>query len=139
MRVGFHIPTRVEVLIPGVKSRAQLPPMGWFYVYKDQLLAGVRFPLHPFLLDLLNHYQMPLAQIAPNGVRILIRFLLTYLENKVEPSVDLFRYFFQLRRGVQAKGYRFFQSRMAWKIGTPKTTNVESQNFSLLGIRVWGW
>ena len=61
LRAIFHIPPGVELLIPGVESRAHLPPMGWFCVYEDQLLAGVRFPLHPFLSNLLNYYRIPLA------------------------------------------------------------------------------
>lgn len=119
MRVAYYIPDDVEIRIPGPDWKASGPPIGWLCLFEDQLKGGLRFPIPQFVRDVLNYYRVPLAQVVPNGVRILVRFLLTCLEMEVTPSIALFRYFFQLKKAAQAPGCVTFSSRGGFRIRTP--------------------
>lgn len=120
LRVAFHIPDDVEIRIPGPEWKANRPPVGWLCVFEDQLKGGLRFPIPQFVRDVLNFFRVPLAQVVPNGVRIVVRFLLTCLEKEIAPpSIALFRYFFQLKKAAQAPGCVSFQSRGGFRIRTP--------------------
>ena len=104
----YHIPQNVVLVVPGLNWRASCPPVGWVCLYEGHLRAGLRFPLVPFVRNILNEYRVPLAQIVPNGIRILMKFLLLCGENEVEPTIELFRFCFQLRKAAQASGYKLF-------------------------------
>lgn len=119
IRIAYHIPKTVEIAVPTYEFRATRPPVGWWCCYEDQMKGGLRFPLHPFLLRLLNHYKVPLAQVVPNGIRIIIRFLLACLKQEVTPTIELFRYFFQMKKAAQTGGYIGFSSRGGLRITTP--------------------
>ena len=119
IRIGYNIPQNVVLAVPGLNWRASCPPFGWVCLYEGHLKAGLRLPLVPFVRELLNEYQVPLAQIVPNGIRILIKFLILCGENEVEPTIDLFRFCFQLRKAAQAPGYKTFHARSNLKITTP--------------------
>ncbi len=60
-RRGF----RLEPAGPG--DRVSNPPKGRIGVYREALWAGLRFPLHGFLNELLAEYQLVPAQLAPNA------------------------------------------------------------------------
>lgn len=119
IRTAYHIPKTVEIALPPPEFKATRPPVGWWCCYEDQLKGGLRFPLHPFLLRVLNYYKVPIAQVVPNGIRIIIRFLLTCLEQDVTPTLELFRYFFQMKKAAQTEGYIGFSSRGGLRITTP--------------------
>ena len=137
IRSTYHIPTEIDLLLPPADWRAHQPPVSFFTLYEEHLVAGLRFPLHKFIVDVLRYYRIPLAQLVPNGVRILIRFLITCLEHNVPPTVTLFRYFFQMRRSSQTVGYRSFHSRTPLKILTPE--NNQGWKPRLFFVRVQGW
>lgn len=82
-------------------------------------MGGLRFPIPPFVQEVLAHFRVPLAQLVPNGVIMLIRFLLTCAELKEVPKIDLFRYFFQLKKAAQAPGCVTFSSRGGFRVLTP--------------------
>lgn len=144
LRVAFHIPDDVEIRIPGPEWKANRPPVGWLCVFEDQLKGGLRFPIPQFVRDVLNFFRVPLAQVVPNGVRIVVRFLLTCLEKEIAPpSIALFRYFFQLKKAAQAPGCVSFQSRGGFRIRTPynnfyckkmSTISVEDRESKLLEL-----
>ena len=119
IRAKYHLASDVALIVPGREWRAISPPIGWICVYEDQLRAGLRFPLHPFIRALLNFYQIPLTQIVPNGIRLVIKFLLICGEHGVEPTMELFQFCFQIRKAAQAPGYRTFQARRNLRIQTP--------------------
>ena len=96
IREKYHISFDIVLLVPGKNWRASSPPVGWMYIYEDQFRAGLRFPLHPFIRALLHHYQIPITQVLPNGIRLMIKFLLVCGEHKVEPTVELFQFCFQI-------------------------------------------
>lgn len=42
------------------------PPVGCVSVYHQSMQMGLRFPLHPFIRDLLNGYHLTLTNLLPN-------------------------------------------------------------------------
>ena len=106
-------------MVPGKDWRASNPPVGWICIYEDQLRAGLRFPLHPFIRALFHSYQILITQIVPNGIRLVIKFLLICREHGVEPTIDLFWFCFKIRKAAQAPGYKTFKARNKLKIQTP--------------------
>lgn len=119
MKIAFNIPGEVVVKVPGPEWKASRPPVGWICVFEDQMKGGLRFPIPPFVCAILNYFQVPLAQVVPNGIRIVMRFLVTCLEEKVTPTVELFRYFFQFKKAAQAPGGMTFASRGGFRVITP--------------------
>ncbi|KMZ11548.1 hypothetical protein BHUM_05666 [Candidatus Burkholderia humilis] len=75
-----------------------------------------------------------MAQLVPNGIRILVVFVLTCLQNKIIPTLDLFRYFFQLKKAAQTDGYYGFASRGKFKILVPDNNAGWKPRFTFVKI-----
>jgi hypothetical protein len=65
---------------------------------------GLGYPTHPFLLGLLNEWEVELQHLNPNGVLHIVGFV-TLCEGflRIDPHVNLFRAFFHAR-GLLVKG-----------------------------------
>ena len=74
----------------------------------------------------------------PNGIRILIQFLIACRENSLPISLTLFRYFFQMRKGAQARGYRSFHARTSFKVITPENNQGWKPRFFFVKNQNWG-
>ena len=81
-------------------------------VYRDALIGGLRFPIHPFIVKLLADAQVNPCQIAPNAWRAIITFLIICLKKGFEPSVAVFRKIFQFRNSSSSSlGWVFVAQR----------------------------
>ncbi|CAM0913020.1 unnamed protein product [Alopecurus aequalis] len=72
------------------------PPPGTVCVYAHALEAGMRVPLHQFFCDVLAHFGIAPAQLAPNGWHIMAGFVVLCYYAGVPPSLAVFRHFFHL-------------------------------------------
>ncbi|KAL5224218.1 hypothetical protein ABZP36_010857 [Zizania latifolia] len=72
------------------------PPPRAVCVYAHALEAGMRVPLHDFVCEVLGHFGLAPSQIAPNGWRIMIGFIVLSHHAGVPPSLAVFRHFFSL-------------------------------------------
>lgn len=97
LTVASHIPSDVEIRISGSEWKVIMLPIGWLCLFEDQLKGGLCFPIPSFVHEVLNYFRVSLVQVILNGIGILIRSLLTYLEQKIAPSVMLFRYLFPIK------------------------------------------
>ena len=89
---GFYfIPAEFEIVLVDLGGRVDYPPSGYLGVYKEALKANLRFPLHSFIVKLLNVYLLSSAQIMPNSWRFIIGFLSLCFLWEVEPTINLFR------------------------------------------------
>ncbi|KAL2475624.1 Uncharacterized protein Adt_36360 [Abeliophyllum distichum] len=66
-------------------------------IYQDSLKAGLRFPLHPFLVEFLCTFNLSPGQLVPNALRMLNYYLLVCIRKGIEPSVDVFRLLFEMK------------------------------------------
>ena len=71
---------------------------------------GLRFPLHPFIKGVLQHFNVCHSQLSPNYWGILVG-LLVFLRDKGlgVPSIALFLDLFSLKES--AKGFLYFSRR----------------------------
>jgi hypothetical protein len=64
-------------------------------VYRETLVAGLRFPFHEFIPRLLADVQINPCQLPPNAWRIILCFMVLCLEQNLPLYVPLFRKIFQ--------------------------------------------
>ena len=80
---------------------------------------GLRFPLHPFIKDLLNGYQLTLTNQLPNSWLSINGFVAVCELLNVAPSLRLWRNLFTLMLGpADLHGPRWyrFQCRAGYKV-----------------------
>ncbi|KAL2491205.1 Uncharacterized protein Adt_26833 [Abeliophyllum distichum] len=66
-------------------------------IYQDSLKAGLRFPLHPFLVEFFCTFNLSPGQLVPNALRMINYYLLVCIRKGLEPSVDVFRLLFEMK------------------------------------------
>ena len=52
------VPVEFDLEVPGPSDRVHCPPVGWLGIYEDSLNAGLRFPIHPFVIRLMTEYNV---------------------------------------------------------------------------------
>ena len=62
-------------ILPSETQTALDAPPGSVTIYQHFMYAGLRFPLFPFIPDLLDYYKIHISQLVPNVVRKIIGFL----------------------------------------------------------------
>ena len=99
----------------------------------------LRFPLHPFIKGVLQHFNVCLSQLAPNGCGILVGLLAFFRDRGLGvPSVALFLYLFTPKE--TAEGFLYFSRRP----GSPLViSDLPSSHRSWKGcyffVSGWGW
>ena len=75
----FQFPERVWLPFPQEKERAChfLPEEVCFY--KATFLCGLRFPIHPFIMELLDRFDITPGQLMPNSWRIVVIYMEIWL------------------------------------------------------------
>ena len=92
-------------------------------VYKDTIVAGVRFPFHEFIPRLLADIQINPCQLPPNAWRIINCFMVRCLQNNFPLSIPLFRKIFQFKNSaVNNLGWVYINHR----IGVPPIFHPKS-------------
>ena len=138
----FHLPLEYEVSVPGPEDRVSSPPDGRLAVYQDFLWGGLRFPIPEFVRSLLRFYNVVLAQLTPNSIRMVLSFAVLCSLHEIRPRVGLFRAFFVLRRNPQAEGWWCFgprPKRVLFK-GFPSSIHGWREKFFFLGSHSgWGF
>ena len=71
---------------------------------------GLRFPLHPFIKRVLQHFNVCPSQLSPNGWGILVGLLVFFRDRGLGvPSIALFLYLFSVKE--TAEGFLYFSRR----------------------------
>ena len=70
----------VEVMFPQQIGRAHNPPSSHVTVSETFLKFDVRFPLHPYFVRILNHYNLIVFQLSPNGWAQMIGLFVLFIE-----------------------------------------------------------
>ena len=102
----------VEVAFPQQTRRRHNPPSGHVMVLETFLKFGVRFPLHPYFVRILNHYNLIVFQITPNGWAQMIRLFVLFVERKMDPPTsEKFSWFYTLKSCQGDLGFYYFSKR----------------------------
>ncbi len=123
-------------------DRVTDPPVGWVGVYLESLWAGLRFPLHGFVNELLTEYQLVSAQLAPNAWRTVIGFLSLCLLHGIPTSVNVFRRLFVLKSNPRDGEWLYIALRAGRPLfhGAPSSIHDWKKKFFFLGSeRSWGF
>lgn len=67
-QIQSHIRAVYNCVDPGGDYTVQTPTPGAIAVYELYLKNGLRFPLHPFIPELLRAYKIALCQLMPNAL-----------------------------------------------------------------------
>lgn len=76
LRKEYDIGKEFELLFPGEKMLIHEVPSRYLTVYVAQLKVGLRFPLHTLFKDILKFWALQLGQLSPNGIRVIIGFII---------------------------------------------------------------
>ncbi|VFQ63000.1 unnamed protein product, partial [Cuscuta campestris] len=74
-------------------------PSGFFTVHLASLKKGLRFPLHPLLVEYLNEVDLLPCQLVPNSHRYIAGYLVRCKAVGVKPTLDHFIFTFKLTKG----------------------------------------
>ena len=106
----YRPPPGIRIWIPDVLTfyAASVPEMVCFFeVAFDN---GLRFPLHPFMKGVLQHFNICPSQLAPNGWGILVGLLASFRDRGLGiPSLALLLYLFRLKETIE--GFLYFSRR----------------------------
>ena len=128
----------VNIRISTSNDRACYPSQGYQTVYQAALEAGLRIPLHPFLIALLNYYQVGLGQIMPNSWCLVISFLILALQEKIAPSVELFNLFFNFASQPGKNSWYYFRGREGKSLIHNPVTSIKEWTNRFVFIKIEG-
>ena len=74
-RGRFQFPDRVRVCLPHREERACHFSPGEVCFYEVAFLSELRFPVHPFIIELLGHFR----KLMPNSWRIVVSYMEIWL------------------------------------------------------------
>ncbi|KAK4394331.1 Taxoid 7-beta-hydroxylase [Sesamum angolense] len=94
----FGILPEFVVSVPPPDNHLSSPPLGYMSFFASQIRASLRFPLPSFFCDISSEFQVPLNQLAPNSIRILVAFSVVFQYNNLIPTFRVFSQYFQLKR-----------------------------------------
>ncbi|VFQ79454.1 unnamed protein product, partial [Cuscuta campestris] len=89
----------IEVMRPTSTQTALDAPSGFFTVHLASLKKGLRFPLHPLLIEFLNVVDLLPCQLVPNSHRYIAGYLVRCKDVGVNPTLDHFIFTFKLTKG----------------------------------------
>ena len=71
-RDRFQFPDETRIRLPCEGEKSCSFTLGEVCFYEAALLSGLRFPIHPFIMELLHHLNITPGQLMPNFWRIVI-------------------------------------------------------------------
>ena len=102
----------LEVVVPYELERSHHPPDGYVVVPKTYLKFGVRFPLHPFFVEVLKYFGLTIFQITPNGWAHMIRLFGLFAEHRMGPLTNAeFTWFYSVKGNKNDEDFYYFAKR----------------------------
>ncbi|XP_042415030.1 uncharacterized protein At3g60930, chloroplastic-like [Zingiber officinale] len=126
IRVSMHLTNDYQLQVPRPDEHSSSPPQGFVTFFKDQLLGGLCFSLHPIFSSLSQYFGIPLSQFTPNAIRAICGMVTLCRVYQIPLTTQLLHHFYSLKRSkpgvfmVQSRvGCKFFpdmpSSNKAWK------------------------
>ncbi|KAK9996714.1 hypothetical protein SO802_021400 [Lithocarpus litseifolius] len=78
-RDRFQFPNKTRICLPRENERACAFAHGEVYFYEATFLCGLRFPIHPFIMELLHRLNIALGQLMSNSWRTVISCMTIWL------------------------------------------------------------
>ena len=80
-RDRFQFPNETRARFPRKGEKACTFAHGEVCFYEAAFLCGLRFPIHPFIMELLHYLNLALEQLMPNSWRIVISCMVIWTTN----------------------------------------------------------
>ena len=93
----WALPDNINIIRPANLDTVRFPPPNCIAVYMPAFELGLRFPLHPFIRDLLKLLNVTVAEVYPNAWGCVTAFLMVCKVLKIKPTLTAFRYIFRVR------------------------------------------
>ena len=105
-RERFQFPERVRVCLPYREERACHFSPREVCFYEATFLSGLKFPIYPFIMELLGHFDIAPGQLMPNSWGIVVSYMEIWLATTEGDmiKVDELVYFYRLK-GSKEHGY----------------------------------
>uniref|UniRef100_A0A2N9GNP9 Transposase (putative) gypsy type domain-containing protein n=1 Tax=Fagus sylvatica TaxID=28930 RepID=A0A2N9GNP9_FAGSY len=117
IRHRYQIPDDVVLRIPDPDEKACCPKYkGDVAFYKADLRAGLRFPIQPFVRELLDFLSLAPGQVNPNGWRTIISCMVMWRVNsngEEDLTVDEFLFCYEPVQIALSQGFWTFKNRDA--------------------------
>uniref|UniRef100_A0A2N9H2L5 Transposase (putative) gypsy type domain-containing protein n=1 Tax=Fagus sylvatica TaxID=28930 RepID=A0A2N9H2L5_FAGSY len=117
MRCSYQIPDDVILRIPDSDERACCPKYeGDVAFYEADLKAGLRFPMQPFVRELLDFLGLAPGQVNPNGWRIIVSCMVMWRvssNGSEDLTVDEFLFCYEPCQIALSRGFWTFKNRDA--------------------------
>ena len=96
MATQFHLLTTILQLSPNDRQHNPLPRMVAFF--EAIIQGGVSIPLHPFLVEVLDYFNLVPFQFTPNSIGTMVAFYIAFMEVDIgEPFVVEFTYIYCIK------------------------------------------
>ena len=104
-KIKYNISDEFHLWLLRAVERVQNCPPGTLAIYEEDLAAGLRFPFHDLVVQVLNRYRIIPAQLAPNSFRLIVGFVVLCTLDSIRPYFPLFRSLFHLCKVLGSKGW----------------------------------
>ena len=106
----YRPPFGVRVWSPDVLTSYVVSVTKMVCLFEVAFDNGLRFPLHPFIKGVLQHFNVCPSQLSPSGWGILVSLLVLFRDRGLGvPSIALFLYLFSAKE--TAEGFLYFSRR----------------------------
>lgn len=123
---NYHLGSSNVVSVPKDEEQARYPPKDMVAVYVDYFKTGLWMLVCELVPRVLEYYWIHLTQLKPNVIGRIIGFEILCRAEGRDPTIDVFRYFFQMKvsgdwfsfstlAGVLELMYGFSDSIKGWK------------------------
>ncbi|XP_042415273.1 uncharacterized protein LOC122004452 [Zingiber officinale] len=106
----FELPPDHRLVLATSSNRPHNPPIGTVCFFRDQFVAGLRFPLHSFIREVCNYFRIPLGQLIPNSFKLLCGVVILFKLHDIPLAPRIFHYFYYPKQSEW--GTFLFQSRI---------------------------
>ena len=104
---------------PDNMERPHTPLDGYVTLSERYLQFGVRFPLHPFFIEVLEYFGLTVFQITPNGWAHMIGLFGLFTEHRMgSPTEEEFAWFYSVKSNKNDEGFYYFTKRPAKRLQT---------------------
>ena len=129
----FQFSKRVKVCLPNKEDRACHFFPGEVCFYESAFVCGLRFPVHPFLMELLNRFGIAPGQLMPNSWRIVVSSMGIWLAttNRGMLKVDELVYLYRFKESKEHGYYELLPWERRTRIvkGLPSSFRLHRQRF----------
>ena len=86
-----------DVIKPRLYDTIRYPPPGCIALYDPAFKLGLRFPLHPFVKEVLDFLDITVIELYPNAWECIVAFILISRIMGMKPNLTSFRHIFRAR------------------------------------------